>query len=104
MLHQGIRRGGRDLPTRGRLHELVDVPAAEPNGYLLGSYRIATAPEVTRFDSPANNVGPWPANPSNQASLLSPPAAEQLITTGQGNYLCGQHHNGLASVESSAPL
>src|ERR1051326_317648 len=40
--------------------------------YLLGSYRIATAPEPnssrltslksTRFDSPANNVGPWPAS------------------------------------------
>jgi hypothetical protein len=41
------------------------------DGYLLGSYRIATAPEPNssrltsfrsiRFDSPANNVGPWPA-------------------------------------------
>ena len=39
-----------------------------PDGYLLGSYRIATAPEANptrltsfksiRFDSPANNVGP----------------------------------------------
>jgi hypothetical protein len=38
----------------------------------LGSYRIATAPEPnssrlrslksTSFDSPANNVGPWPAS------------------------------------------
>ena len=46
--------------------------ANKPNGYLLGSYRIATAPEPnssrltslksTRFDSPANNVGPWPAS------------------------------------------
>lgn len=37
--------------------------------YLIGSYRIATVPEpnssqltslkATRFDSPANNVGPW---------------------------------------------
>src|SRR5260370_16773540 len=45
--------------------------ANEPDGYLLGSYRIATAPEPnssrltsfksTCFDSPANNVGPWPA-------------------------------------------
>ncbi len=43
----------------------------KPDGYLLGSYRIATAPEPnssrltsfksTRFDSPANNVGPLPA-------------------------------------------
>ena len=42
--------------------------ARKPDGYLLGSYRIATAPEpnssrLTSFkstyvDSPANNVGP----------------------------------------------
>jgi hypothetical protein len=42
--------------------------ANKPNGYLRGSYRIATAPEPnssrltslksTGFDSPANNVGP----------------------------------------------
>ena len=41
--------------------------AKKPDGYLLGSYRIATTPEPnssrltsfksTRFDSPANNVG-----------------------------------------------
>ena len=40
--------------------------------YLLGSYRIATAPDpnsrrltslkFTCFDSPASNVGPWPAS------------------------------------------
>jgi hypothetical protein len=46
--------------------------ASKPDGYLLGSYRIATAPEPnssrltsfksTGFDSPANNVGPWPAS------------------------------------------
>jgi len=46
--------------------------ANKPDGYLLGSYRIATDPEPnssrltslksTRFDSPANNVGPWPAS------------------------------------------
>jgi hypothetical protein len=44
----------------------------QAKGYLLGSYRIATAPEPnssrltslksTSFDSPANNVGPWPAS------------------------------------------
>ncbi len=43
--------------------------ANKPDGYLLGSYRIATAPEpncsrLTSFksrgvDIPANNVGPW---------------------------------------------
>jgi hypothetical protein len=42
------------------------------DGYLLGSYRIATTPEPNsnrltrfksmRFDSPENNVGPWPAS------------------------------------------
>jgi hypothetical protein len=42
--------------------------ARKPDGYLLGTYRIATAPEPnssrstsfksTRFESPANNVGP----------------------------------------------
>jgi hypothetical protein len=44
------------------------APASKPDGYLLGSYSIATAPESnskrltnfksTCFDSPANNVGP----------------------------------------------
>ena len=42
------------------------------HGYVLGSYRIATAPErsssrltsfkSTCFDSPANSVGPWPVS------------------------------------------
>src|SRR5687768_13194447 len=46
--------------------------ATRPFCYLLGSYRIATAPEPNSsrltsfksitFDSPANNVGPWPAS------------------------------------------
>src|SRR2546421_2363115 len=46
--------------------------ASKPDGYLLGSYRIATAPEPnsspltsfksTCFDSPANHVGPCPAS------------------------------------------
>jgi len=49
--------------------------SALPDGYLLGSYRIATAPEPNPsrltsfkskcFDSPANNVGPWPASSAN---------------------------------------
>src|SRR5262245_11108430 len=52
-------QSGRNRPSTER-----------PDGYLLGSYRIATAPEPsssrltsfrsTSFDSPANNVGPWP--------------------------------------------
>ena len=60
----------------------------KPNGYLLGSYRIATAPEPnssrltslksTRFDSPANNVGPWPASlgcTTNSYSSINPSSA-----------------------------
>src|ERR1041384_409910 len=71
-------------------------------GYLLGTYRSATAPEPnssrltscksTRFDSPANNVGPWPAilgcttssyssiNPSsaNASGSVTPPVNSPL--------------------------
>jgi hypothetical protein len=56
--------------------------------YLLGSYRIATAPEPnssrltslksTYFDSPANNVGPWPTSlgcTTNSYSSINPSAA-----------------------------
>src|SRR5438094_1790037 len=59
--------------------------ANKPDGYLLGSYRIATAPEPnsnrltsfksTCFDSPANNVGPWPASlgcTTNSYSSINP--------------------------------
>src|SRR5262245_47292757 len=55
---------------------------------LLGSYRIATAPEPnssrltsfrsTRFDRPANNVGPWPASvgcTTNSYSSINPSSA-----------------------------
>ena len=55
------------------------IRANKPNGYLLGSYRIAIAPEPnssrltslksTCFHSPANNVGPWPA--SLRCTILS---------------------------------
>src|SRR5687767_13057706 len=58
------------------------------DGYLLGSYRIATAPEPnsrrltsfksTYFDSPANNVGPWPASlgcTTNSYSSINPSSA-----------------------------
>jgi hypothetical protein len=75
---------------------------SKPDGYLLGSYPIATAPEPnssqltsfksTCFDSPANNVGPWPAslgcttnsyssiNPScvNASGSFTPPASSPL--------------------------
>ena len=58
------------------------------NGYLLGSYRIATAPEPNssrltsfksiRLDSPANNVGPCPASvgcTTNSYSSINPNSA-----------------------------
>jgi hypothetical protein len=69
----------------GTAHEYLQ---REPNGYLLGSYRIATAPDPnssrltslksTRFDSPANNVGPWPASlgcTTNSYSSINPSSA-----------------------------
>jgi hypothetical protein len=62
--------------------------ANKPNGYLLGSYRIATVPEPNSrrltnrksrgFDSPANNVGPWPASlgcTMNSYSSINPSSA-----------------------------
>src|SRR5438132_313995 len=65
--------GGQRVELEGlaRSHT-APARASKPDGYLLGSYRIATAPEPnssrltsfksTCFDSPANNVGPWPAS------------------------------------------
>src|SRR5262245_33410225 len=60
----------------------------KPDGYLLGSYRIATAPEPnssrltsfksTHFDNPANNVGPWPTSlgcTTNSYSSINPSSA-----------------------------
>jgi hypothetical protein len=68
-VHQVGRDFGRPGPSRAVMRL---IRANKPNGYLLGSYRIATAPEPnssrltslksTCFDSPANNVGPWPAS------------------------------------------
>src|SRR5215470_12647979 len=62
--------------------------SASRDGYLLGSYRIATAPEPNssrltsfksrRFDSPANNVGPWPTSlgcTTNSYSSINPISA-----------------------------
>src|ERR1041384_4122216 len=63
-------------------------PPNKPNGYLRGSYCSATAPEPnssrltslksTCFDSPANNVGPWPASlgcTTNSYSSINPSCA-----------------------------
>src|SRR5215813_14043055 len=59
-----------------------------PDGYVLGSYRMATAPEPNSsrltsfksigFDSPANNVGPWPISlgcTTNSYSSINPSSA-----------------------------
>jgi len=58
------------------------------DGYLLGTYRMATAPDPnssrltsfksTGFESPANNVGPWPASlgcTTNSYSSINPNSA-----------------------------
>ncbi len=62
--------------------------------YLLGSYRIATAPEpnssrltslkVERFDSPANNVGLWPTSlgcTTNSYSSINPSSVDRAAVT-----------------------
>ena len=64
------------------------APASKRTRYLLGYYRIATAPDAnsnrltsfksTRLDSPANNVGPWPATldcTTNSYSSINPSSA-----------------------------
>src|SRR5439155_4856859 len=71
-LRRRVHRSGSLRKSREPgLHDAAGS-ASKPDGYLLGSYRIATAPEPnssrltsfksTCFDSPANNVGPWPAS------------------------------------------
>ena len=71
----GAGSAGRSIPQgaskrQGKMTwESVSFSA---DGYRLGSYRMATAPEPNSsrftsfksicFDSPANNVGPWPAS------------------------------------------
>src|SRR5438034_8106697 len=65
--------------------------ATKPDVYLLGSYRIATAPDPnssrltsfksTCFDCPANNVGPWPASlgcTTNSYSSINPNGLPQI--------------------------
>src|SRR2546422_10156217 len=77
----------REIGQENETEEASDARTRDnkPNGYLLGSYRIATAPEPnssrltsfksTRFESPANNVGPWPASlgcTTNSYSSINP--------------------------------
>src|SRR5688572_27956778 len=82
-----LQRIVRRPVTRTPQHALQ----TRPYGYLLGSYRIATAPEPNssrptsfksrRFDSPANNVGPWPASlgcTTNSYSSINPSSAKAI--------------------------
>src|SRR4029453_9894246 len=75
------------LPDAG-VHRLLELARETHRHCLLGSYRIATAPEPnssrltslksTRFESPANNVGPWPASlgwTTNSYSSITPSSA-----------------------------
>src|SRR6266853_1971991 len=79
---------GEWAPSNITSAPLAGWGSASTDGYLLGSYRIATAPEPnssrltsfksTRFDSPANNVGPWPASlgcTTNSYSSINPSSA-----------------------------
>src|SRR5438445_2092312 len=83
-----VMRQGAGLPAGKSGDRCGRLGRNKPNGYLLGSYRIATAPEPnssrltslksTRFDSPANNVGPWPASlgcTTNSYSSINPSSA-----------------------------
>ena len=80
------RQGRSGRPSRNSDDSWMRIH--KPYGYLLGSYRIATAPEPnssrstslksTRFESPTNNVGPWPASlgwTTNSYSSINPSSA-----------------------------
>jgi hypothetical protein len=75
---------------------LQPTRANEPNGYLLASYRIATAPEPnssrltslksTCFDSPANNIGAraWSAPQTRtHRSIPAPPTPAGARSSGR---------------------
>jgi len=102
--------------------------ANKPNGYFLGSYRIATAPEPnssrltslksTRFDSPANNVGPRPVslgcttnsyssiNPSsaNASGSFTPPTNSPLPDSPLSCWTAVQEQVGLKLDPAGAPV
>src|SRR5579871_2777060 len=79
----------KDVSGWFRPHPVSETISARPKSlYLLSPYRIATAPErnscrltsfkSTGFDSPANNVGPWPASlgcTTNSKSSINPSSA-----------------------------
>src|SRR5687768_10528173 len=71
----------------GGKHDLEEL-GLQSRSLPLGTYRIATAPEANSsrptsfksicFDSPANNVGPWPASlgcTTNSYSSINPSSA-----------------------------
>src|SRR5207302_10948644 len=79
---------GEWAPSNITSAALAGWGSASTDSYLLGSYRIATAPDPnssrltsfksTCFDSPANNVGPWPASlgcTTNSYSSINPSSA-----------------------------
>src|SRR5262245_44385597 len=84
-----LRRAELRFPLRGEKGVgRSGVFSSSPDGYLRGSYRSATAPEPNSrrltsfksrcFDSPANNVGPWPASlgcTTNSYSSINPSSA-----------------------------
>src|SRR4029453_18231720 len=87
-LQRSLASSQQHLSPTNRAYVWTSSTARSPDGYLLGSYRIATAPELnssrltsfksTRFDSPANNVGPWPASlgcTTNSYSSINPSSA-----------------------------
>ena len=89
------KRGGRyrrrvsaTLPTRMCGNDRLVRKQATTQVELVGTYRIAIAPEPNRtwltnfksirFESPENNVGPWPASlgcTTNSYSSISPNSA-----------------------------
>src|SRR5206468_2471105 len=86
-----VASGSRRYLNQGAIparHRAQPTRATGPDNYLLGSYRIATAPEPNssrltsfksrRFANPANNVGPWPATlgcTTNSYSSINPSSA-----------------------------
>src|SRR5436190_6009105 len=86
--HCSSRRLRTNSSPAGSRSRRAGTQANKPNGYLLGSYRIATAPEPNSsrltslksicFDSPGKNVGPWPASlgcTTNSYSSINPSSA-----------------------------
>jgi hypothetical protein len=87
--------------------------ANKPDGYLLGSYCVATAPEPNsrrltslksiHFDSLANKIGPWPASlgcTTNSYSSINPSSANAFgsVTPATNSPLPDSPLNGLPQL------